>query len=116
MNKKNKPLPCVIFKSMSRLFKDSYDIGWLVFPEGENNNPYILKWGNTKNRESIDKFVVNMIEEQGERLIILYNDFPKIAVEHDSRHLIEISVDEYNNILFGNKTEILHTDGNWIPE
>jgi hypothetical protein len=97
------PLPCIIFKSISKFIPESYDVGWLV----AEKEPRILVWGNTKNKETAGLLCNNLIKDRGERLVILYD---KEIGRNKVRLLavMEISAEELDDILTGKDTEILY--------
>jgi hypothetical protein len=64
------PLPCVMFPSLHKFLPESYDVGWLIPDETE---PYILRWGNTKNKDMTIILAENLVKEQGERLVLRYD-------------------------------------------
>jgi hypothetical protein len=90
----NKKLPCIIFKSNSRFLKDSYDIGWLCI---ENDDPYIVVWGNTKNKETAKQFTESLIREQGKRIVRFYDK--NLPIIDKNRTVISLSDEQVSDII-----------------
>jgi hypothetical protein len=92
-----------MFLSSSRFLPGTYDIGWLSIKE-----KYIVKWGNSKNKETTDKLLQNMLEEWGNnRLILRYNKKIEIPLDSKTRSIIELNEEILNDILHGENTEVL---------
>ncbi len=78
---------------IAEMFQGSYNVGWL------SNNlefPYILKWGNAKDKEKAKQAMAEVLEKQGERPVLFYDK--EIQVEK-SKSIITLSKEVYQDIL-----------------
>jgi hypothetical protein len=96
------PMPCVIFKSVSKSIPESYDVGWLI----DGKEPRILVWGNTKDKDTAKLLSDNLVKERGERLVFLYNR--QLESSEIRLGVLRISSEELDDILTGSDREILY--------
>lgn len=104
-----RPLPVVMFPSLYTFMKGTLDVGWLIIDS--DSMAYILRWGNTKDKNIARVLSKNLIKEKGERLILLYDKLvnPLYYMGHSA--VINISNETVENIL--SNSEILY---NYIAE
>ncbi|MFA6071632.1 MAG: hypothetical protein WC810_23905 [Janthinobacterium sp.] len=91
----DKPLALIIFKHTVNpkipIFRDTYDCGWL------SSGPYIIVWGNTKDKSTARKLMQDVLDKQGERAVIFYDR--EIFLKKSNSNIIELSNEEYQDIM-----------------
>ena len=99
------PFPCIMFSSIRKfdILKETYDVGWLVLNE---ELPYILRWGNTKNKDTSLKLCDDLLNKQGERLILRYDSKIEPMEDYTTSGMLAISHKTAIDIL--SNAEILH--------
>jgi len=92
-------MPLIIFKFTTSLnlpmFNDSYDCGWLDI---NKEQPFILKWGNTKNKETAKSLMQDVFDKQGKREVYLYDKKIPYTKKKGSS-ILTLTVETLNDIL-----------------
>lgn len=78
---------------LARMFEGSYNCGWLM---SDSNDAYIIKWGNSKNKDAAKKLMDNVLEKQGERQVLFYDK--EIPIERSKANIIYLTTDIHNDI------------------